>query len=342
MKINADLAKFLIIRFSSIGDIVLTTPVIRCLKKQVPEAEVHYCTKRQYADVLKHNMYIDKLHLLEEDFQLFTGRLKEEKFDYIIDLHSSLRSRRLRIALGTPSFAFNKINFRKWLMVQFKHNHLPATHIVDRYLATLKRWNIINDMQGLDYFYTAEEGVNKESIPATHRNGYIAFAVGARHFTKQLPADLMTRICSQLNFPAILLGGPEDKEKAEEVARKSSGKVWNSCGSLTLNQSASIVKNALAVITPDTGLMHIAAAFKKIIVSVWGNTIPEFGMSPYLADPRSRIFEISNLSCRPCSKIGFNQCPKGHFRCMNEMPADEIARYANKVASETERPRQNS
>jgi ADP-heptose:LPS heptosyltransferase len=332
---NTPLTKFLIIRFSSIGDIVLTTPVIRCLKNQVPGVELHYCTKKQYASILEHNKYIDKLHLFNDSFKEIVLNLKLEKFDFVIDLHNSLRSRRLRIALGIPSRTFNKINFKKWLKVKFKIHRRPDLHIVDRYLDTLRPWKVTNDMQGLDYFLPPGIEKNRELLPASHLDGYVGFATGARHFTKQPPADLMIRICSLLNFPVVLLGGPEDMDKAEEVARQFPGKVWNSCGKMNLNQSAFIVKEALAIITPDTGLMHIAAAYKKIIISLWGNTIPEFGMSPYLPDPLSRIFEITGLACRPCSKIGYMKCPKAHFKCMNNLPADSITRYTNEVICQT-------
>lgn len=125
-------------------------------------------------------------------------------------------------------------------------------------------------------------------------------------------------------MPLILLGGKEDAAIAEQVYQFHKNKTINLCGKLNLNQSASIIQQANKVITSDTGLMHIAAAFKKDIISLWGNTIPEFGMGPYLAGKDSQILEVKGLSCRPCSKLGYKKCPKGHFKCMNDIVITEI------------------
>ena len=135
--------KFLILRFSSIGDIVLTTPVIRGLKQQVPNAEVHFLTKSAFEPVLKHNPYIDKLHIFSENPVECLKELANEKFDAIIDLHHNQRSfwvkRKLR---STSTFSFRKLNIEKWLLVNFKINRLPALHIVNRYLETVKSFGV--------------------------------------------------------------------------------------------------------------------------------------------------------------------------------------------------------
>src|SRR4051812_16746459 len=117
--------KFLIIRFSSIGDIVLTTPVIRCLKQQVADAEVHYLTKNSFKEIIESNPYVDKLHLLRNDFDGMIDELKKEKFDYIIDLHHNLRTLKVKKALGIPAHSFNKLNLKKWLLTAIKINLLP-------------------------------------------------------------------------------------------------------------------------------------------------------------------------------------------------------------------------
>src|SRR5690242_18820619 len=133
--------KFLILRFSSIGDTVLTSPVVRCLKQQVPDAEVHYATKKNFAAVIEHNPFIDKKFYLEENLSGLISELKKEKYDYIIDLHNNLRTLQIKIQLGVKSYAFHKLNFQKWLMVNFKINRLPSVHIVDRYMETVKPFN---------------------------------------------------------------------------------------------------------------------------------------------------------------------------------------------------------
>jgi ADP-heptose:LPS heptosyltransferase len=323
--------KFLIIRFSSIGDIVLTTPVIRCLKEQVEGSIVHYVTKRQYLPLLQANPHIDKIHCLDENLTPLIQELKQENFDYVIDLHHNLRSFLVKSRLHVIDFSFHKLNIKKWLMVNLKIDRLPRIHIVDRYMATLSLFDVRNDGKGLDYFVPENEGASIPTLPASFDHGYIAFVVGAKHFTKQLPVHKMISLCKLLNKPIILLGGKEDFETGKIIAEQLDGIVYNACGSLSINQSALMIRHARVVITHDTGLMHIAAAFKKKILSVWGNTIPEFGMYPYMPDAASAFFQVSGLSCRPCSKIGHASCPKKHFRCMNEINEQQIADLADKM-----------
>lgn len=316
--------KILIIRFSSIGDIVLTTPVIRNLKLQGDDVEVHYLTKKQYAGILENNPYIDKIHVLDKTFDNLIPALQSEKFNYIIDLHKNLRTLRVKRKLKVKSFSFNKVNKEKFLIVNFKINKLPDIHIVDRYMETIKLFVEKNDMQGLDFFIPAKDEVEIKSLPENFQSGYVAFAIGAQHSTKRLPDDKIISICKKINRPIVLLGDNNDDIVAKKVEVAIGNNIYNACGKYNLNQSASFVKQARVVITHDTGLMHIAAALKKRIISVWGNTIPEFGMYPYMPDEDSEIIEVKNLKCRPCSKIGFNHCPKKHFKCMNDIDEDSI------------------
>ncbi len=308
--------KTLIIRFSSIGDIVLTTPVIRCLKEQKPDAEIHYLTKKSFSGILNPNPYLTKIHSIEKDVKEVTADLKKENFDFVIDLHNNIRSAQIKRALGKPSSVFKKLNFKKWLLVNFKINNMPAMHVVDRYMDAAAVLGIKNDNKGLDYFIPAKDEVLISSLPASHQNGYIGFVIGAKHFTKRLPIEKIIAVCKKINKPIVLLGGPEDVVRAEEIEKACGSFIYNACGKYNLNQSASLVKQAVRIISHDTGLMHIAAAFKKDIISVWGNTVPAFGFSPYLPGAGSKIVEVKNLSCRPCSKIGYDKCPKGHFKCM--------------------------
>jgi len=318
--------KVLLLRFSSIGDIVLTTPVIRTVKTQVDNAEVHFATKASYKTLLESNPYVDKAHYLKDSLAALVDELKKEKFDYVIDLHNNLRTRIIKLRLGVKSSSFDKANFEKWLMVNFKINKLPNVHIVERYLAAAAPLGVKNDSLGLDYFIPEKDQVPIEWLPEEMRNGYVAYAIGAQHYTKKLPVERMIELCDKIGRPVVLLGGKEDFENGEKVREffeKNPGKktvVYNSCGKFNLNQSASIVKQSQYVFTHDTGLMHIAAAFKKEIFTIWGNTIPGFGMYPY----RTRFvsLENNNLGCRPCSKIGYSKCPKGHFKCMYDNPFD--------------------
>jgi ADP-heptose:LPS heptosyltransferase len=320
------LSKFLILRFSSIGDIVLTSPVIRCIKEQVPNAEIHFLTKKNFSAVLKHHPQIDNLWLTDGSLEDVVDDLKAEKFDYIIDLHNNLRSVKLKRKLKVKSFSFKKLNIQKWMLVNLHIDRMPKLHIVDRYLDTVSGFDVKNDLKGLDFY--SEPGAEDvlEKIPESHRKGFVAIAIGAQHTTKMMPSDKIIRVIKALNYPVVLLGGKEDKIRSKQIEMGVMDKVWNACGQLTLGESAQIVKTARVVLTHDTGLMHIAAAFHKPVVSVWGNTVPEFGMTPYFPQKQSlsRIIEVKNLKCRPCSKIGYDRCPKGHFNCMSQIENAEI------------------
>lgn len=327
--------KILIIRLSSIGDIVLTTPVIRCVKQQLRGAEVHFLTKKSFKGLLEHNPYVDKLHLLEGSLADTIAQLQQEKFDYILDLHHNLRTLRIKRGLGVKSFAFNKLNVQKWLLTALKINRMPKVHIVDRLLATAAPLGVQPDGQGLNYFYPPEADAILHTLPALHQSkGYIGLVIGAALATKQLPLNKLMDLCATLQEPVVLLGGPDDAANGAALAAAYPSHVYNACGQCTLHQSAVLVKNARVVVTHDTGLMHIAAAFGRPIVSIWGNTVPAFGMTPYYpqnAVPEQAVFEVKGLSCRPCSKIGHKQCPKGHFNCMQQQDVGAIAGKAHAI-----------
>jgi ADP-heptose:LPS heptosyltransferase len=305
---------------------VLTTPVIRCLKKQFPDAEVHYLTKNQFRPVLEANSYIDRIFSIQENINEVLPELKKENYDHIIDLHKNIRSKGVILKLKKPSSSFSKINVAKWLIVNFKINRLPSVHIVDRYFQSLEMLGVENDLNGLDYFIPEKENVALKTLPENFQSGYIGWVIGGKHNTKIYPEEKVVEICKSLKTPIVLLGGPGDAEKGERIQKAIGDKVFNACGKFNINQSASVVKQAHKIFTNDTGLMHIAAAFKKEIFSFWGNTIPEFGMYPYMPgeEKKSQVLEVKNLKCRPCSKIGFQKCPKGHFDCMNKIDVKKL------------------
>ena len=295
------------------------------------DVEIHYLTKKTFAGLLINNPYISKVHCLETNLNDTIDILQKENFDCIIDLHKNIRTFRVKMKLKVPSFTFNKLNIEKWLLVKLKINVLPKVHIVDRYFKAVKSLGVVNDNKGLDYFIDEKDKVN--SLPETFQKGYIAIVTGGKHNTKQIPENILIKICNNINTPIILLGGKEDFDKTELVRTKSTNKdIMNACGSYNINQSASIIEQAAKVITGDTGLMHIAAAFKKEIISLWGNTVPEFGMYPYFPkgeENKSTIMEVKGLSCRPCSKLGYDKCPIQHFNCMNLINIDTIINTIN-------------
>lgn len=332
-KLDGSGVKFLIIRFSSIGDIVLTSPVIRCLKQQVPGAKLHFLTKESFRSLVQHNPYVDKVQVLGSSWDMMMHQLQYEEYDYIIDLHHNLRTFRIRRGLKkAKAFAFDKLNIEKWLLTVFKINRLPDLPIVDRYLQTLASFGVVNDGKGLDYFYPETEGTCPEDLPVSHRFGYVGIVIGAALNTKKLPVHKLQQLCTAIDFPIVLLGGPEDGGAGDAIASVNTTRIYNACGKFSLHESADLVKKAKLIITHDTGLMHIAAAFHKPIISIWGNTVPAFGMGPYYGNNtvKSFISEVEGLGCRPCSKIGHAKCPKGHFTCMEDQ---DIGRLTATVRS---------
>lgn len=323
--------KFLIIRFSSIGDIVLTTPVVRCLKKQLPGSELHYLIKPQFASVMQHNPYIDQLHFLQQNWDVMVDLLKQEHFDYVIDLHHNLRTLRIKKALGLPAFSFNKLNIEKFIFVKLKWNVMPKLHIVDRYMQTVESFGVTNDGLGLDYFIPEQEEVQQKDLPASHHLGYVAIVIGASFYTKKLPVYKLQELCKRIEHPIVLLGAKDEFDEGAQIAAVDAVKIYNACGKFSLNESADLVRKAKVVVTHDTGLMHIAAALKKQVIAVWGSTTPSFGMVPYygtqflLSHARPNDDEqVHKLWCRPCTKIGRNKCPQGHFKCMKNIDIDDL------------------
>ena len=325
------LKRILLIRFSSIGDIVLTTPVVRTIKTQL-ECELHVLCKVQYKQLFQNNPNVDRVHCIEKNISEVVVDLKKQNFDFVVDLQKNIRSHKLIKALKKPSASFPKLNIEKWILVNLKINKLPKHHIVDRYFEAVKSLGIKNDNKGLDFFYPKEDKIYPSSINKDLANGYIAWVIGGQHFTKIMPAEKVASIASKTKHNIILLGGKEDKKRGEEIISTSSNKsIYNACGNFSLSGSASLVEQSDVVICNDTGLMHIAAAFNKPTISVWGNTVADFGMYPYMPPNNERyiISEIQGLNCRPCSKLGHSKCPKRHFKCMLDQDEELIINSIN-------------
>lgn len=320
--------KILLIRFSSIGDIVLTTPVIRCIKRQMDDdVELHMLTRDKFESLSYNNPYIDKTHEYGNSLREVIKELKKEEFDYVVDLQKNNLSRRVCWALGCEHHSFHKLDFKKMLLTTFKINKLPDVHIVDRYFEAVEPLDVKNDGRGLEFYISESNMMQEPDLPEEFRNGFYAVVVGGSYNTKVIPTEKLVEIIEKLDEPVILLGGPGDMQRAKQVADAVGENVWNPVGMLNLEQSAAIIKMSKAVLTSDTGMMHIAAALNKPMVSVWGNTVPEFGMYqlyPKGSTNKLNIVEIKDLKCRPCSKLGYKKCPKGHFKCMKMIDTDKV------------------
>lgn len=323
--------KILVVRFSSIGDVVLTTPVVRCLKEQVKNIELHYITKKAFKSVLEQNPFIDRIITIDKSVDEVMDVLKQEQYDYVVDLHNNIRTLRLKRALKVKSSAFPKKNFSKLLLTTFKINRMPKVHVVDRYFEAVKTLGVKNDLKPCDFYLSESDVVDLTSYNLTEKD-FVAVAMGAQFATKQMPVSLMAEVLGRIEQPIVLLGGPTDLERAAELSVLLENKqVLDLCGKLSLRQSAFMTKACSKLLTGDTGLMHIASCFETQIVSVWGNTVPDFGMYTYAPQNKSlySIHEVNDLSCRPCSKIGYKECPKKHFNCMNLQNAETIASDLN-------------
>jgi ADP-heptose:LPS heptosyltransferase len=320
--------KILVIRFSSMGDIIYTTPVVRCLKKQVPNAEVHFLTKPAFKYIYDNNPYVDKLLLLKPSLTDTINEIKAEQYDHIVDLHNNLRTTLIKLRTGIKSSTYKKQPIKKWLSLKFKLKLIAPTHLVDRYLEATKPLGVVNDGKPIDYYIKAEHQLDK-LLPASHQNGYISFIIGATHFTKRMPNEKIISICSKLKLPIVLLGGNDVKTNGDVIAETIGASVYNACGKTSLDESVFLVSKAQSVIGFDTGLTHIAEAFNKPIISIWGGTVPELlGVQPYMV--KDVLVAGIELDCRPCSKFGLEKCPLGHFKCMNDMPEGEIIEFANR------------
>jgi ADP-heptose:LPS heptosyltransferase len=319
--------KILVIRFSSMGDIIYTTPVVRCLKKQLPDAEIHFLTKPAFKYIYDNNPYLDRLLLLKPTLSETIEEIKSEKYDYIIDLHNNLRTSLIKLRTGIKSSTYKKQRLRKWLSLKFNLKLVPPVHLVERYLKTVKFLGVKNDGKPIDYYVKTNHDL-KKLLPPTHQEKYVAFVIGATHFTKRMPNEKIISICRQINQPVVLLGGEDVKANGTEIANAIGNNIYNACGITSLDESVFLVSKAEKTIGFDTGLTHIAEAFDKPIASIWGGTVPELlGVQPYMAK-NAEVIGI-NISCRPCSKFGLEKCPLGHFKCMKDIPDGTVVNFAN-------------
>jgi ADP-heptose:LPS heptosyltransferase len=319
--------KILVVRFSSIGDVVLTSPILRSIKTSFPESELHFLVKAKFLDAVRHNPRVDKIHVPERGI---TRILRRERYDWVLDLQKNVRSTRLTSFLGARRATIDKQNFKKWRMVWLKSGE-TVPHIVERYAEALKPLDIRLDDGGLEYFVAGESEIAADDYFRGERRIPVGMALGANYATKRWPlwTELATLIDPERYVP-VLLGGPMDVAAADAFVRYFPTAI-NAVGRCNLNVSAALVKRCRAIITPDTGLMHIAAALGIPIVILWGNTVPAFGMYPY----RARYVALENaLPCRPCSKLGFAACPRQHFHCMTLTRPESVWEATLKVLAQ--------
>ena len=324
--------KILIIRFSSIGDIVLASPVFRCIKKQLPDVEVHFLTKISYKIVTAANPYIDKFFYFVDDLDELVVKLKSENYDHVIDLHHNFRSNKIKRALKKDTHTINKLTLEKFLLTQLNIDVMPNRHITKRNLEVVLPLGVKDDGDGLDYFIAMHDEVKSDDIPTGHLAGYIVIVIGATYFTKRFPVNKQIELCSKIDHPIILLGGKEDRKIGDEIAATDKIKIYNACGKFNISESAAIVKKAKLVISNDTGMQYIACALKRPVIALWGGTTPDLDVEPYYGSnflsnqQKKPVYEniVLNLKCQPCSKYGLDKCPLDHFNCMEKINIDHL------------------
>lgn len=298
---------------------------MRSVKQQLGH-KVHFITKTKFGALVDHNSYIDRVWTIDSEITEIVDKLKEEKFDLIIDLHKNLRSKRLIYSLGAKAINFDKLNVQKWLRVHTPINVLPEKHLIDRYYDALQRIEVRNDGQGMDFFYDTDWNEICQKIEL-YSEPDIVIVLGATYPTKRVPEHIIQGILEHFKERKIvLLGGPDVTTEAENL-KLNHPEIINGVGKLSLQESATVIDHSSCVVTGDTGMMHIAAALKKPIVSIWGGTHKDLGMYPYYgtAYPDKNISIVNNeISCSPCSKIGKQKCPKGHFKCMLDLNPERV------------------
>ena len=316
--------KILVIRLSSIGDIILTTPLLRSLTTACPEAQIDYCTKAHFVSLLAENPRLSAIYTLEHP--------PSGSYDLVVDLQNNIRSHAIVRNVKAGKVAkYRKVNWKKWLLVQCKLN-LYGTYrsVVERYLDAVKELGASGDQLGCELYPSATE----KAFASTFFQGgqkTLALCFGAKHFTKRYPpphfAAIISHMLKEKPLQILLLGGKEDAPQALEIMNllpdASRSLVLNLAGSCSLMQTAALLERSDAVLCNDTGLMHMASAFSKKMFVLFGSSSAVFGFLPFHVP--YELFEADGVPCRPCSHIGLDQCPKGHFRCMNDLPPTLIA-----------------
>lgn len=338
--------KTVIFRLSSLGDILLTTPFIRALRKAAgPDAQIDFVVKEQYADLVRYNPHLSVIHTLESGGSLgalfpLAAELRKQKYEVVFDLHRSLRTVALRMLMNAPrNEVVNKHTLRRWQLVHRKVGIGKGfLNAVERYSELLIPYGIQPDDSGLevaipeDILRRTAEQVAARVNP--HAKVAIGICPGARHFTKRWPREkyvvVAQRLIKEAGASILLFGGHEERDVCERIARQlPAASVLNLAGPFSILETAAAMDACAVVVTNDSGLMHLAAARKRPVVAMFGSTTRELGFFPY--GTKSIVVEEVGLSCRPCSHIGLDHCPEKHFRCMLDLGVDEVVGAAQRM-----------
>jgi lipopolysaccharide heptosyltransferase II len=322
----------LIVRFSSIGDILLTTPLVRAIRERHPDSRITFVVREDMADTIRHNKRIDEVVTWRRGSSLgdLAWQLREQEWTHRLDLHCSLRSYRLRRMIGGRWRGYSKHRFRRKMIIM-SHGSMGGAlaPVAERYFAAARDLDVTPDGGPPEFFSSPEGEARAAAILAQHQLGvdrpFIALAPGAAHFTKRWPEyhwiDMVQKIGADRDF--IVLGGKAEETMAATIAdaAKGSGRAVSIAGRVSHDVNGALLRRAELLISGDTGLLHLASAVGTRVVGIYGPTVEAFGFFPYQADFTAVQHD---LPCRPCSTQGGPKCPKGHHNCLVGITADEV------------------
>ncbi|MBS1518486.1 MAG: glycosyltransferase family 9 protein [Bacteroidetes bacterium] len=314
----SEIKKILVVRLSSLGDIILSFPLLNILKKKFPKSEIHFLTGKKFHEIVRLNKNADKVIELNDEIRITRNEIGKNNYDLILDIHKNFRSIYLTAFNGREVRRYQKGNLKKFLLVKFRISLFDEIiPVYKKYLLTLK--DILNEEETE---FTAgglqPDGNDKFNFK------YTVIAPSSRHFTKTYPAEKFTEfILSRPDEVFILTGSSEetDMKICGSIAVKCKN-TFNLCGKLSLKELAEVVNGSEYVISNDSAVLHLSEALKKKTIGIFGSTVREFGFFPQLSS--SEVLEVKGLKCRPCSHIGRPECPEGHFRCMMETDLKEL------------------
>ncbi len=324
--------KILIVRLSSMGDIILSTPLLRAIKQAYPKAIIDFAIKKEFALLMKYNPQINELIMVDtEDMETSRKKIRDAKYDWIIDIQKSSRASQLLSGAGAGLMTtYHKDRFNRFLLINFKWNRFTNIKpVYKRYFEAVEKFNIEADAEGTEIFFSAEEEKSVDQMLQQYGLGsgipFVTLCPGAKHATKEWTKDgyteLAKRLIEKYHCPIVLLGGPGDEKRCEEIRSDIPINCINLAGKLNLLESAALLKKTKLAVTNDSGLMHLAQSQKTPVVAIYGPTVREFGFYPL--EKQSTVIETT-ISCRPCSKMGSNVCPKGHHKCMKDISVEKV------------------
>lgn len=322
-------SKILVTRFSSLGDIVLTTPVYHNLKLSYPECKISVAVKEKFCGILEGNPYIDNLIVLKNRESIFSlvKRIRNEKFDVFIDLHNKLRSVILRMFCSIPDiFVYRKNAIGKYLYIKNNNkSNFITKHTIEKYLDVLKEMDIHPTIQSPEIFVNDYFNHFCEKYKVGQNDLLIGINPGSVWPTKKwLPerfAEVADWLITNHGAKIVLVGANNDRDDVNKVLAKTKHQCIDLCGETTLKELATFISKCSLLITNDSGPMHIATAFQVPLVAIFGSTTKELGFAPY--GENNSVVEI-DLPCRPCSSHGLKKCPKNHFKCMRDISSGQV------------------